>query len=445
METRAAAGDNVQQKRTPAAQSSSSAIQAKSVVNDATPAAATLRGWQYETQGSPRTAQLKDTSAMMAAAARSPLIASMSSGANHVLQSVFTAVGEKQGKIRKWVGVTKNALKQNGDDALFDLFIAINKSEKETPWNIREPFPQTLLRLKRMLEKRRWVEAVRNSLLEKGEHVLLGFFNKLLAENKAKWNTQETFAETRFNLRALLDHEDEGPITTIPDEDYPTRILRGEKSAVGSNRLAAWDLGVDRGALDPTTHTEFAHVSTSDAWMDQRLSTTHGAESGELGQGFYTVSGHADAAAKGIRDEFGKTGKVPREVLKFRIENVELGHLVNDQMDLAQFLVFVLQRPSGYPPGVDHMALITRINRLGMALIFPDKTTLVDIDAAGHQYSYDTYRAANGIPGGHSLIVGPQARPSLDGIRQIAARGYLGDKILNEAVRIKTKLGPLGT
>jgi hypothetical protein len=300
--------------------------------------------------------------------------------------------------------------------------------------------------LKVMKKNRDWANGVKNSLRVGGEELLLDLFIKLLGKRKTKWDISEEFAVTRWKLRQLLEAEDDAPITTILDDEHPTKKLRGDKSAVGGGtRLAAWDLDVDRGAVDPATHTEFSHVTTSTGWMDQRLNTVHGAASGELGAGFYTVSGHVEAAAKGIRDEFGKTGNVPREVLTFRIENVELGHLVNDEVDLAAFLIFILQRPSGYPPGVNHMALITRINRIGKALIFPDKATLVDVDTAGHQYSYDTYRAANGAVGGHSLIVGPQARESLDGIRQIAARGYLGDQIFNEAARIKTKLGPIGT
>lgn len=308
-----------------------------------------------------------------------------------VLQSVFTAKGEKQGKIRKWVGATKKALQEKGENLLLTLFVKMAKEDTATEWNIRE-----------------------------------------------------TFAETRWRLREFLDDVDDGPITTVPDYDEPTRELRGAKSGTGYKRLEAWDL-VDRGNLDPTTHTEISHVTTSVGWMDKRIDPMHGSAIGELGPGFYAVSGHGDVATKAIRDEFGKTGNVPRDVLTFRIENTELGQLVNDDIHLAAFLVFVLQNSSGYPPGADHMALIKRINRIGKALIFPDKTTLVDIDAAGTQFSYDTYRAANGAYGSHSLIIGPQARPSLDGIRQIAARGYLGDKILNEAVRRKSRLGERNT
>ena len=309
----------------------------------------------------------------------------------HVLQSIFTATGEKQKKIRQWVGTTKKALQENGEDLLLELFIKMAKEDTETEWDIRE-----------------------------------------------------TFTVTRWNLRQLLDDVDDGPITTVLDDDEPTKALSGAKSGTGYKRLAAWDL-VDRGALDPTTHTEISHVSTNDDWMTNRIDPMYGAATGELGPGFYTVSGHGDAAVRAVRDEFGKTGNVPREVLTFRIDNEELGALVNWEGDLAAFLVYVLQHSSGYPPGSNHMAMIKRINVIGKALIFPDKTTLVDIDSAETKFSYDTYRAANGAAGGHSLIVGPQARPSLDGIRQIAARGYLGDKILNEAARRKSTLGGLNT
>ncbi len=306
---------------------------------------------------------------------------------NGVVQHYFTTKGEKAKKIRQWVGATKKQLEAEGEELLLKFFTDHAKSSSEVEWE----------------------------------------------------NVRETYAETKLNLRQMLDDETDAPLTLM-DEQHPTKKLAGAISATGYNRLAAWDIG-DRGALDPTTHTELAHVSKKADWMKERIDTTYGSSKGELGQGFYTVTGHGDGAAEGIRNEFGANGKEPRDVLKFRIANVELIEMVNGDEALGAFLIYMLQHPSGYPEGADVSASISAINKMGKVLIFPDKETEVDVDNEGGKHSYETFREANG-PGSHSLIIGPQARASLDGIRQICARGYLGDKILNEAPRSEKRLGP---
>lgn len=289
-----------------------------------------------------------------------------------------------------------------------------------------------------------WVTATIAQLKRNDEVLLLKYFNYLQSSKKAReWDIGKHYNLTRFRLWDELGRREEAPNLTILDEDNPVERLTGERSAHGYKRLAAWDLE-DRGAIDPSTHTEFAHVSHKAEWMKNRIDTQHGADSGELGPGFYSVGGHNDIGAKAIRDEFGKNGKVPRDVLKFRIANDELGHLVNDNQELAGFLIYILQHADGYPPDCNAISLIERINKIGKVLIFPDKDTEVDI-GTDKRYSYETYRAANGGAGNHSLIIGPQARDALDGIRQICARGYLGDKIMNEALRSESRLGKRGT
>ncbi|WP_331351009.1 DUF4157 domain-containing protein [Cellvibrio sp. UBA7671] len=310
------------------------------------------------------------------------------SHANSVVQHYFTAKGDKAKKLRQWVSATKKQLEAEGEDLLLKFFTDQAKSDVEVEWD----------------------------------------------------NVRETYAETKLKLRLKLDDETDTPLTLM-DEQYPTEKLAGAKSATGYNRLAAWDIA-DRGALDPATHTELAHVSKKGDWMTKRIDTTYGSSKGELGQGFYTVTGHEDGAAEGIRNEFGEKGKEPRDVLKFRIANVELIEMVNGDEQLGAFLIYILQHSSGYPRGVDEDASISAINKMGKVLIFPDYKTEVDIDEEGTKYSYETFREANGAPGTHALIIGPQARESLKGIRQICARGYLGDKIINEAPRSEKRLGP---
>lgn len=72
--------------------------------------------------------------------------------------------------------------------------------------------------------------------------------------------------------------------------------------------------------------TDHAKSDVEVEWDNVR--ETYGSSKGELGQGFYTVTGHEDGAAEGIRNEFGEKGKEPRDVLKFRIANVELIEMV---------------------------------------------------------------------------------------------------------------------
>ncbi len=313
-----------------------------------------------------------------------------------------------------------------------------------------------------------WVERTRRELQADEETLLLEVFNKLHdSKKKFSFDIDGTLTQTKNRLRDLILENRNGPIPTLVEEGSAVVGLRGNVTGEYLQRkLEEWEpKKKDDIELDESLYTVLSHVTKEGDWMKNRIDTAHGSSKGELGQGFYTVEGHDNVGAEAIRDEFGteqvqgstkrRTKQNPaRDVLTFYIENSEIRDLVvqnEADSDLGDFLLHILIHPNGYPDNCDAIALIERINLMGKVLIFPDdKDQEVIIDnslldeetGAVKRYSYNTYRELNGGGTTHSVIISPQAPDSLSNIRQICFRGALGDKLINEAQRSKSRLGP---
>jgi Domain of unknown function (DUF4157) len=265
----------------------------------------------------------------------------------------------------------------------------------------------------------------------------------ILAESQDEIKLQDFKNKDEF-IKYLKEREnDYRPQTKLKKQPIP-----GTLSIDKPGSLEHWSLGKPEphgvpSDLYAAAATELTHVTYKAGNLNHAyISSNHGSNPGEFGHGFYLTTGHETRPQQAVSNEWGdsRTGKFPKDIVRFRIANTTLGKIVDEQH--LPFLIYMLQSSSGYPEGMSEdsaVEIMNQINIKGRVLIFPDdKEKPIKIDEK--QLSTWSQYTQNRVENKHFLVIGPQKPTALAGIRQIAVRGEYGDQFINIAKRSYQKL-----